>query len=188
MNRVYQAVLIVSAVLFSWLGMMAVHESGHVLHLWLTGGTVDYVILNPLAISYTHPGRNPYPLIVAWGGAVWGSVIPIGILAAVRVIARSWAYLAAFFAGFCLIANGAYLSGDAFLQGGDGRELVAHGSQPWLLIVVGLAAVAAGLWLWNGLGKHFGLGEARGRVDRRAAVGTAAALVVVLLLELALCP
>jgi len=66
--------------------------------------------------------------------------------------------------------------------------LVAHGSQPWLLIVVGLAAVAAGLWLWNGLGKHFGLGEARGRVDRRAAVGTAAALVVVLLLELALCP
>jgi hypothetical protein len=91
--------------------------------------------------------------------------------------------LPAFFAGFCLLANGAYLASDAFMQGGDGRELVAYGSPPWLLVILGLATAAAGLCLWNGLGPHFGLGPARGKVDRRAAVGTFVALVVTVLLE-----
>jgi hypothetical protein len=186
MNRVFQVLLIVSAVAFSWLGMMAVHELGHVLHLMLTGGTVDYVVLHPLAISYTHPGTNPHPLVVAWGGAIWGCAVPLGALCLVRILAQPWAYLAAFFAGFCLIANGAYLVGDAFLQGGDGRELVGHGSPPWVLVVLGLAAIAGGLSLWNGLGPHFGLGPARGKVDRRAAVGTAVALLAVILAEIAL--
>ena len=104
--------LVVSAVGFSWLGMMAVHELGHVLHLVMTGGTVDYVVLHPLAISYTHPGENPHPLAVAWGGAIWGCVLSVVAFVVVRWLARPWAYLAAFFAGFCLLANGAYLAGD----------------------------------------------------------------------------
>jgi hypothetical protein len=37
MRRVHQIVLIVSTLVFSWLGMMAVHEAGHVLAAWLTG-------------------------------------------------------------------------------------------------------------------------------------------------------
>ncbi len=186
MNRFFQALLIVSTVAFSWLAMMAVHELGHVLHLIVTGGTVDYVVLHPLAISYTHPGRNPHPLVVAWGGAIWGCVIPMVVLGVVRLVARPWAYLPAFFAGFCLIANGAYLAGDAFVRGSDGRELVANGSPPWLLLVFGLAAIAGGLLLWNGLGPHFGLGPARGEVDRRAAIGTTVALIAVMLAEIGL--
>jgi hypothetical protein len=184
MNRLYQVLLILSSVAFSWLAMMAVHELGHALHLVLTGGTVDYVALHPLAISYTHPGRNPRPLVVAWGGAIWGCVIPLVVLGVVRKLARSWAYLPAFFAGFCLVANGAYLAGDAFVQGGDGRDLVAHGSPVWLLVVVGVAAIAGGLRLWNGLGPYFGFGPAGGKVDRRAAVGTAVVLIVLLVLEI----
>jgi hypothetical protein len=186
MNRFFQALLIVSAVACSWLGMMAVHELGHVLHLFATGGTVEYVILHPLAISYTRPGENPHPLAVAWGGAIWGCLIPLIALGGVRVLARAWGYLAAFFAGFSLIANGAYLAGDAFVQGGDGRELIAGGSPPWLLVAFGVTAITAGLLLWNGLGPHFGLGPAQGKVDRRAAVGTAAALLALLSLEIAL--
>jgi len=166
--------------------MMVVHELGHVLHLAFTGGTVDYVVLHPLAISYTHPGKNPHPLIVAWGGMVWGCAIPLGLFAIVRAVARPLAYLAAFFAGFCLMANGAYLAGDAFMQGGDGRELVAYGSPPWLLVMVGLVGVAGGLYLWNGLGPRFGLGLARGNVDRRAAIGTFLALIATIVLELVL--
>jgi len=186
MNRSFQGLLIVSAVGFSWLGMMAVHEFGHVMHLLLSGGSVHYVVLHPLEISYTHPGTNPHPLFVAWGGAIWGCAVPLAALAIVRVTARPFAYLAAFFAGFCLIANGAYLAADAFLQGGDGRELVAQGSPPWLLALFGLAAVAGGLYLWNGLGPRFGFGPARGRVDRRVAVGTFIAWLVLVLLEVGL--
>ncbi len=186
MNRFFQVLLIVSAAGLSWLGMMALHELGHVTHLLLTGGTVQYVVLHPLAISYTHPGKNPHPLVVAWGGAIWGCALPLAVLAIARAVARPFAYLAALFAGFCLIANGAYLGADAFLRGGDGRELVGAGSPPWLLAMVGLAAVAGGLWLWNGLGPHYGLGPARGRVDRRVAVGTFIAWMVVAFLEVGL--
>ncbi len=75
---------------------------------------------------------------------------------------------------------------DAFLQGGDGRELVAHGVPPWLLVLFGLAAVAGGLFLWNGLGPRFGLGPAGGRVDRRVAVGTLVAWMVLAILEVGL--
>lgn len=185
-GRFYQAVLIVSALGFSWLGMMAVHEFGHVLHLWLSGGRVDYVFLHPLAISYTHPAENPHPLFVAWGGAVWGCALPWLLLAVVRRTAPSYAYLSSFFAAFCLVANGAYLAGDAFLQGGDGRELVSYGIPPWLLVALGVPLAALGLWLWNGLGPDFGMGPNRGAVDRRTALGAAIALAVLVTLEVLL--
>jgi len=63
MNRFFQTLLVVSAVGFSWLGMMAVHELGHVVHLLLSGGTVQYVVLHPLKISYTHPGGGTVALV-----------------------------------------------------------------------------------------------------------------------------
>ncbi len=186
MNRWFQILLITSTLALSWLAMMAVHELGHVVHLGLSGGTVEKVVLHPLAISRTDAGANPHPLAVAWGGAIWGCLIPLAVLLAARRLAPSHAYLARFFAGFCLIANGAYLAADAFVRGGDGRDLIAHGTPPWVLIVFGVTALTGGLWLWNGLGPHFGLGEARGRVDRRAACGVAAALAAVIVLEVAL--
>lgn len=196
-NRFYQVLLIVSTAGFSWLAMQVVHELGHVLHLWLTGGSVDYVILHPLAISYTYSAANPHPLAVAWGGAIWGCALPLGFHRLVRLggtvlrpggtgclPARAFpappcVYLSAFFAGFCLIANGAYLAGDAWVRGGDGRDLIAHGSPPWLLVLLGVPLIGLGLRLWSGVGPSFGLGPARGRVDRRAAVAMALALAAV---------
>ena len=76
-DRFFQVLLIGSTVALSWLGMMAVHELGHVSHLWLSGGTVEYVLLHPAQLSYTQPGGNPRPLFVAAGGAVWGCGLPL---------------------------------------------------------------------------------------------------------------
>jgi hypothetical protein len=184
MKRSDQALLIASTIAFSWLGMMAVHEFGHVLHLWLTGGTVEKVVLHPLVISRTDAGKNPHPLVVAWGGAAWGCAIPLLVFWLARGLTPSRAYLARFFAGSCLVANGAYLMGDCLVRGGDARELIRHGTPPWVLIAFGLPAVALGLFLWNGLGAHFGLGSAREHVGRRAALGMTAAVVVLIALEL----
>ena len=186
MDRFFQVLLIASTLGFSWLGMMAVHELGHVMHLGVSGGTVEKVVLHPLTISRTDAGDNPHPLVVAWGGPIWGCLFPLGVLLLTRRLAASRAYLARFFAGFCLVANGAYLGADSFFRGGDGRDLIAYGTPPWVLIVFGVMAVTGGLCLWNGLGPHFGLGEARGRVDRRAAWGAAIALAVLSVLEVAL--
>ncbi|NUQ62805.1 MAG: hypothetical protein HUU20_09965 [Pirellulales bacterium] len=190
MTRFYQILLIASVLGFSWLAMMGVHEAGHVLHAWLSGGEVTGVVLHPLAISRTDYGKNPHPLFVAWGGAVWGGLLPAAVWLLVRRTVPAHAYLARFFAGFCLVANGAYLAAGSFFAGGgdDAGVLLQHGAEQWQLLGFGVPAFAGGLWLWNGLGPSFGLGIAGGRVDKKAAVGAGIALVLLALLFTVTCP
>ena len=185
--RLYQLLLIASIAAFCWLGMMVVHELGHAMTLGASGGTVTRVVLHPLGISRTDPGKNPHPLFVAWGGAVLGSLLPLFFVVIFRRVAARYCYLASFFAGYCLIANGAYLVGGAIYKGGDAVPLLDLQWPVWPMAVAGIPAVILGLYLWNGLGPHFGLGHARGQVDRRAAVAIAIALVVLVLTELLAC-
>ena len=114
MNRLHQTLLIFSTIGFCWLAMMAAHEFGHVINAWLTGGRVMHIVLHPSFFSRTDFAENPQPLFVAWGGAFWGIVIPLLIWVVFRRFFKRYAFLAAFFAGFCLIANGAYLAAGAF--------------------------------------------------------------------------
>ena len=186
MNRFFQGLLIGSTLLFSWLAMQAVHELGHVLHAGLSGGTVVRVVLHPLDISRTDVDPNPRPLFVAWGGAVWGCALPLLALGVARWHRWTFAYLPAFFAGFCLIANGTYLGAGSFTGAGDAGDLLRHGAPQWTLILFGLITSAMGLWLWHGLGPHFGLATDRGRVDRRAAVGMVGLFLLLLVAELLL--
>lgn len=189
MNRFFQITLIVSALGFSWLGMMAVHECGHVLAAWTSGGVVAHVDLHPLGFSRTQLTTNPCPLWVTWGGPLLGCLVPLAILVLVRITARDYTYLATFFAGFCLIANGAYLAGGAIYGGNtldDGAVILNNGGAIWQLLLFAAITVSAGLWMLNGLGKHFGLGNDRSPdgVDHKAAIGTAVAFVVVVVIEL----
>ena len=186
MDRFFQGLLIVSTLLFSWLAMQAVHEFGHVLHAWLSGGTVVRVVLHPLDISRTDVFPNPHPQFVAWGGAVWGCLVPLLALVLARLARWRASYLLSFFAGFCLIANGVYL-GVGWIDGvGDAGDLLRHGSPTWSLVFFGLISAPAGLWLWHGLGTHFGLAGSEGRVDRAAALGMAVLFMLTLLVELLL--
>jgi hypothetical protein len=184
MKQFFQAMLIISTILLSWLAMMVVHEVGHVLHAWMSGGTVAQVTLHPLDFSRTELASNPHPLFVAWGGAVWGSVIPLLLLLLACRLRWTWWYVGAFFAGFCLITNGAYIGAGSLMGAGDAGDLLRHGSPQWLLIVFGLSVFALGLRLWHGLGRHFGLGVSQGQVDWRAAVGVTVAFLVLVLVEL----
>lgn len=206
-NRFHQSLLIISAVGLSWLLMMALHECGHVLHGWLSGAELANVYVPPIGFSRTEFAVNPYPLFVVWGGPLWGCLLPLSILAGVQLLgatngrgfmavgntasvaARRYGFLIAWFAGFCLIVNGGYLAGGVFLcHGGadDPSVILQHGGARWQLLAFGAPAIAAGLYLWNGLGPNFGLGPARGRVDRKAAVGVAVAFLLALFLTLLL--
>ncbi len=64
--------------------------------------------------------------------------------------ARAWA----FFAGFCLIANGAYLATVLFMPVGDTEDLLRLGTPAWTMAAVGAPMFGAGLWLWHSLGKR----------------------------------
>ena len=56
------------------------------------------------------------------------------------------------FAGFCLVANGAYIGVGWSLEAGDAADLLRMGTPVWLMIAFGLTASAGGLWLWHTLG------------------------------------
>ena len=188
MRRLRQALLIGAFLPLCWLTMMAVHELGHVVVAVATAGTVEKVVLHPLAISRTDVAPNPHPLLVAWGGPLVGALLPLALLIAFNACRLPLAYLVQSFAGFCLIANGAYIGTGSFGRVGDAGDMLRQGGPIWSLWLFGTAAFPFGLYLWNGLGPHFGLGTAEGDVDPRAAYASCGLLLVAVALEIALSP
>lgn len=186
MKHAHQLLLIGTFLPLCWLGMMAVHELGHAIGAVATGGTVERAVLHPLAISRTDVSPNPNPCLVGWAGPLVGVFLPLALLVVFKVGRVSLAYLPQFFAGFCLVANGAYIGVGSFGRIGDAGDMLRHGSPIWLLWLFGAVAVPVGVYLWNGLGPHFRLGTAAGKVDHRAAYFSCALLILTVILEVAL--
>jgi hypothetical protein len=185
MQRFYQIVLIGSVLFSCWLGMQDVHELGHVLGSWLTGGQISRVVLHPLTISRTDLSHNPDPMFVVWAGPVFGCLLPLLAWAVAAVWRCPWAYLPRFFAGFCLIANWAYIGGGSFDRIGDAGVMLRHSSPPWWLWIFEAVTVPAGLLLWHRLGPHFGLGRTAGKVSATAAYTCLTVLLSLIVLGLA---
>ena len=147
----------------AWLGMTALHEFGHLLNAWFSGGQVTSVELPPRGLGHTQVSPNPRPQFVAWGGACWGAALGSApMLFARRRDLRRW--FARFFAGTCLIANGVYLGLGGFFGdpngADDAHELLRHGASMWQLVVFGTLATAAGLAIWYRLGPRIGASRA----------------------------
>jgi len=188
MKRAVQLLLIVSTVVLTWLGMMIVHEFGHIAGAWMSGGSVSKVVLHPLMFSQTVLSSNPQPLFVVWCGPVLGVLIPLLVLAVAAAAKLPGVYLLRFFTGFCLIANGAYLGVGVFAAVADAGDLIDLGASHWMLWLFGAITFPVGLWLWNGLGPRFGFGTAKGRVSGLSAGIVTAMLVLVIALELLFSP
>jgi hypothetical protein len=188
MKRQHHVLLIASTLALSWLTMQAVHELGHVAAAIVSGGRVAIVVLHPATISYTQLTSNPHPLFVAWMGPVLGVVLPFVAFVVARMLRlRGW-YLFQFFAGFCFIANGAYLAFGSLNGIGDAGDILRHGSPAWLLWLFGATTIPVGLLMWNRLGPHFGFGVSAGQVDRATAYTMFALLVLIAVLEIVLSP
>ncbi len=186
-NRLATWAVVVALLPLCWWSMMVVHEVGHVLGAWISGGVVAGVRLHPLSISQTDLARNPHPLIVAWAGPLFGAIVPLvtywawqaaGVLSR-RRRPRHGRQLLRFFAGFCLIANGAYLSFGSIDRVGDAGDLIRYGTPTWILWAFGLLTIPAGLWLWHRLGPRFGLGPEGRAVSAAQALGLWLLLAVV---------
>lgn len=185
MQRLRQILLIGTLLPLCWLLMQAVHELGHVAAAIATGGTVSTVVLHPLTISRTDVAENPHPLLVVWAGPFVGVLLPAVAYAVSQAARFRGAFLVRFFAGFCLIANGAYIGAGSFGGIGDCGEMLRLATPAWCMWLFGVAGIAAGLALWNGLGPEFGIGKDGREVDRGAAVATFGLLVITLVLEMA---
>jgi len=183
-SRLPQITLIVSFLAVCWLVMQVVHELGHVAGAVVAGGTIERVVLHPLAFSRTDVAFNPHPLAQVWAGPIVGVILPLIVWAIARAARAEMDKLFRFFAGFCCIANGAYIGFGPNSAGLDTQVMLSLGCQRWQLLAFGIPMIAVGLWLFNGTGQAFGLGEKRGRVSRRAVVASVSLLLAIVVLEL----
>lgn len=152
MLRVRQILFAVFLLALSWWTMQAVHELGHVVGALVTGGTIERILLSPLSISRTDVSPNPHPAIVVWLGPLLGCLLPIAIFAAIPHQHKTAHRLACFFAGFCLIANGAYIAFGSSNRVGDCGEMLRTGTSLWAMATFGAMAIPTGLYLWHRLG------------------------------------
>ena len=186
MQRVRVCLLVVSWPLFCWYAMQLLHECGHVAAaLWFDVEIVQFHF-GLLTISHTmlgESGQLPSTILAAtWAGPIAGMLLPLvfwGIAAAVRFRET---FLLRFLAGFCLVANGCYLLFGPSDGYADTGVLLSHGATRLQLAVVGLIGVVSGFLLWNGQGKHFGIGKEKRPVERHSLVFSIVCLITIAVL------
>jgi hypothetical protein len=161
-------VFMVISLLNAWLLMQVVHECGHVLAAFASGGEVKQVVLHPLVISRTDIIVNPHPLFVSRSGAIFGALFPV--LVAFLARKTSMAYLLWGFAGFCLIANGVYMGSGLITPDGDTWDIIFFGGQPWTLGLFALCTIPTGLYAWHRVSADFGFSGGNGVYNRKHAV------------------
>ena len=141
-----------------WFAMQIVHELGHVLAAWISGAAVERVVLLP--ISRTDTINVKHPLLVYGAGGVFDALFPVILWMLTCLLRSRFAYLFRFFAGFCLIANGAYIGADFSTVGPtDAGLLMEHGANRAVLVAFGLVCVTSGLYLWHEQSRYFFPGE-----------------------------
>jgi hypothetical protein len=148
--------LFVGVALFAWPGMMLLHEVGYVSAASATGGRVTRIVWHPLAFSRTDVSPNPRPMVVVWAGPIAGCVLTILLERLVAFISPGILYIARLFAGFCLIANGAYISLGGFERVWDSGDMLKLGTPWWVMITFGVLACGVGLWQWHLASFHVG--------------------------------
>ncbi|MEX1041873.1 MAG: hypothetical protein WDZ51_14635 [Pirellulaceae bacterium] len=139
------------ALILCWWPFMVVHELGHIVSGALSGATIDAVELRPWRLSHTMLSGSRWPLADVWAGPIVGCLLPLLLLAFPLGKAQ---VAAAFFAGFCLIANGAYIGLGWIGPYGDTAELFRHGAAIWQMILFGIVCFAGGILIWYRLDRQ----------------------------------
>jgi hypothetical protein len=137
------ALLITSTLLAGWLGLQITHELGHVLHAMVSGGRVECVYIPVLGFSRTDLASNPHPVFVAWGGFIWGVIIPWALLGLANTFTSPAARPLRGFLAAALIGNGIY----ACSRVGDVEDILRSGGARWPLVLWGIALILCGLFM-----------------------------------------
>lgn len=180
--------LIVSWPLFCWYAMQLLHEAGHVFAAWGLGIEIVQFHFGLLTVSHTmldETGQSSGVLLAAtWAGPIAGMLSPLALWGIAVAFRFRETFLPRFLAGFCLVANGCYLlfgPADGFA---DTAVLLAHGATRRQLVAAGLIGVIGGFILWNGQGKHFGIGKTPLAVSRRSMCVAVICLVAIMVFAL----
>ncbi len=165
-----KSLMLLGAFSFGYNAAHAIHELGHALAMWATGGSVTRITLHPFSWSKISYGASPTcPLLTAWAGVVFASSCGLLLLVVIRPWRGAWTVPLAMMGLCTLVVNGLYLTGDSlFLAGGDATCLVLHGTPRSFVLLTGVGLTALGLAVGHLLNPRFGLTATDGVVSRIA--------------------
>lgn len=125
------------------------HELGHAIAYWTTGGTVEGIIIHPFSWSYCIPGSiSDYPSFTTWGGVVFGTLMGLLLVMAVWRWRGPYVILVIMTGVVSCIHNGGYLIYDCLTTSdGDATILISYGTSKLLIIAVGLFMMGIGVIL-----------------------------------------
>jgi len=131
---------------FGWVFGTGLHELGHAVSMWITGGVVNRITLTPFSWSYTYYGSPPkYPQFTTWSGVLLGSFFGLLILLWIRN--KNSPYFVPFlYLGIApMLQSGGYYFIDTFItKRGDAASLIQAGVPIYYVLGAGLALAFLG--------------------------------------------
>ena len=120
------------------------HELGHALSAWTTGGTVFGIYVHPFNWSYCSFTCD-YPIYRSASGAGFSSIIAIMFFSVIIRWPKMWLLPLLLAGPITLINNGDYLLIDVlFKTGGDSCSLIGMGIPLWSILIVSAILLLAG--------------------------------------------
>jgi hypothetical protein len=128
----------------------ALHELGHAIVMWASGGVVDRIVLHPFTWSYTYYGSMPkYPILTSSAGIVFESVVALLLVGlAWRSRQQSWSLTFIMIGTVATVKAGLYALIDGIVfGGGDATSLIQLGMPATVIVGAGILLIGVGLLL-----------------------------------------
>lgn len=141
--------LLLWSLAFGYNASITLHELGHAIAYWTTGGTVEDIIIHPFSWSYCIPGSvSEYPNFTTWGGVVFGTIMGLMLVALVWRWRGPYVMLAFMTGVVACLHNGFYLIFSCLAESqGDSMILIYGGTPKAVIIAAGLLMFGTGLIL-----------------------------------------
>jgi len=144
---------------FGWILGIVLHELGHAVAMWITGGIVNRITITPFSWSYTYYGSIPkYPQFTTWAGALLGSLFGLIVLFLIRKKATPYSVPFLYLGIAPMLHGGGYYLLDTFVtKRGDASNLIRSGVPIIVVLAVGFLLAVGGIFFlikyfyWNGL-------------------------------------
>ena len=158
-KRARSSIFLFGSFSFAWVLFVTIHELGHAIAMWTTGGIVEKITINPFSWSYTYYGSSPkYPIFTSAAGAGFG--ILIGTLLVFLTYRKLNLYLMPIWliGAVSFLHSGAYYIFDILFDvGGDASRLLSLGVSNSFLLGLSILALISGSVLFLRLVPMFGL-------------------------------
>jgi len=140
----------------------AIHELGHAIAVWFSGGSITGLALHPFSLSKIHYSITETVTIVL-AGALFASLVGLLMLALIWRQRSAWAVPIVVTVLCTFIVNAVYFGVDGMLLvGGDATVLIKRGVSQPVVVGVGILLLVVGTVIAMLLLPRLGIGQQNG--------------------------